>query len=244
MTSATGEKRCHLCRVFGYSSSVYHPPSTPHALSSLPSSIPLNNTILARLQSHHFSIIHWLVPLLRQGAVKELKQLNLLSYTAVNNAIRVTDCQEGAEWRLLWMCVRVCLCVCAWRCIRSHTWCSVYDSSKVHKSSNAHRASSKASRNPFDLQTGNTERPGLVMSVLYRHIWWNHDILAEHFCFVSLIKFWARVRFVCASVNEQSHTGAVLRPPPQVLQVNAAVVHLWCECDQTLIQPKCSQHCT
>lgn len=116
-----GEKHCHLCRVFGYSSSVYHPPSTPHALASLPSSIPLNNTILARLQSHHFSIIHWLVPLLRQGAVKELKQLNLLSYTAVNNAIRVTDCQEGAELRLLWMCVRVCLRVCAFGCAFAHT---------------------------------------------------------------------------------------------------------------------------
>lgn len=35
--------------------------------------------------------------LLRQEAVKGLKQLDLLSYTAVNNAIRVTDCQEGAE---------------------------------------------------------------------------------------------------------------------------------------------------
>lgn len=92
-----------------------------YSTCSLPSSIPLNSTILARLQSHHFSIIHWLVPLLRQGAVKELKQLNLLSYTAVNNAIRVTDCQEGAELRLLWMCVRVCLRECAFGCAFAHT---------------------------------------------------------------------------------------------------------------------------
>lgn len=134
---------------------IHQSPSTPHAFPSIPSSIPFNITIHTRLQSHNFSIIHWLVLLLRQGAVKELKQLDLLSYTAVNNAIRVTDCQEGAELRLPLMCV------CLSMCTRSHTWCSAYDSSKVRKSSNAHRASSKPSRNPFDLQTVDNERPWL-----------------------------------------------------------------------------------
>lgn len=90
-------------------------------------------------------------PTLRQRAVKELEQWDLLSYPAVNNAIRVTDCREGVELRLPPMCVS----------LRTHTWRSAYDSSNVRKSSNAHSASSQSSRNPFNLQTGDTERPWL-----------------------------------------------------------------------------------
>lgn len=88
---------------------IHQSPSSPHALPSIPSSIPFNIPIHTPLQSHHFSIIYWLVLLLWDREQWESSNSGTpLSYPAVNNAIRVTDCQEGAGLRLPLMCVCVC----------------------------------------------------------------------------------------------------------------------------------------
>lgn len=93
--------RCwHLSLVLVCSST--HPAVQPYAFPFIPSSI-LFNVAIHTLPIPSF-LRHLLTcsPTLRQGAVKELKQWDLLAYPAVNNAIRVTDCQE---LRLPPMCV-------------------------------------------------------------------------------------------------------------------------------------------
>lgn len=88
--------------------------------------------------------------------MKELKQWDPLSYLVVNNAIRVTDCQEGVELKLPPMCVCVYMCVSG--TANAHTpdaGCMTHLMSL--KSFNAHSASSQPSRDPFNLQTGDME---------------------------------------------------------------------------------------
>lgn len=87
---------------------------------------------------------------------KELKQLDLFSCTSV------IDPQEGAGLMLLKMYARIS---------PRHTWCcTAYDSSKVYKSSKTHHASREPSRNPIDLQTGDTETVALPLLAFLWHL--------------------------------------------------------------------------
>lgn len=83
------------------------------------------NLYFIKIYPHNFPVswsrYHLLTysPAHRQGALKELKRCNLLCNSALNNAIRVTDCKQGVEVSLPLVCTS------------SHTRCLVYDSSYV-----------------------------------------------------------------------------------------------------------------
>lgn len=81
-----------------------------------------------------------------------------LSHPAVNNEIKVTNCQEVGKLRLPLMCV--CAKVSVWACMaQTHTWDSVYDSSNVPEVLQCPQCFLWAQQRPLNLQTADTEWP-------------------------------------------------------------------------------------
>lgn len=129
---------------------MHSPLSPPSSLFTASSTHPSN------------PIIQWLGPLLSERELWTSSNSGISSATQrwimQSEIQRSTDCQEGAE-------LKAAADVCVSLCVDTHThaliWWTVYDSSNVPKSSNSHRGSFKPSINPFNLQTGDTERPWL-----------------------------------------------------------------------------------
>lgn len=126
---------------------IHGSPSTPHLFPTIPSSIPLKPP---STRPFSFIISPSSIDCCSQtGSCWKSSNSGLpLSHPAVNNEIKVTNCQEVVKLRLPLMCVCVCarksLCGHAWHKHTPETLCMTHLMSL--KFSNAHSASSEPSR--------------------------------------------------------------------------------------------------